>query len=192
MILPDYEINKWASGHIDPYTPENINPASIDLRLGDRISTPRWYWRNPVTRFCAWHLFGKPDPKKLAHFYWNSPQVFYTHTLWPGQFVLCHSFETTDIPDHLAVMLLSKSSTGRIGLEHLHAGFGDPGFGKNGGAQWTWELCNLAPWPIELKAGQRLTQLVFFEMNGIPEKSYDQTGRYQGQRGPTPARRDFR
>ena len=40
--------------------------------------------------------------------------------------------------------LYSKSSTGRIGLEHLHAGWIDPGFC----GQLTLEFKNVAPWPF--------------------------------------------
>jgi deoxycytidine triphosphate deaminase len=167
-----------------PYDPDNVNPASIDLRLGDYISVPRWYWRNPITRLIAWHILQKPDPKGSPHLYWSEFFKFHTFTLWPRQFVLCHSNEVTQIPDDCAAILLSKSTTGRIGLEHLHAGYGDPGFD----AQWTWELVNLSPWPIELVAGQRLTQLVLIRLEDKATRNYSETGRYQGQKGPTAAR----
>jgi deoxycytidine triphosphate deaminase len=187
MILPDYQIIELALNNgVEPFDAECINPASLDLRLGDLISTPRWYWHNPITRLIARYYLKNPDPRKRPDLYWNPPKKFNKYTLWPGQFVLCHSLETTRIPDNMGAILLSKSSTGRIGLEHLHAGYGDPGFN----AQWTWEFCNLAPWPIELIAGQRLTQLVFMELKATPLRGYDQTGRYQGQQGPTPARKE--
>lgn len=188
MILPDFLIREWAEGGgIDPFDPENINPASIDLRLGNTISVPRWYW-GPLTRWAAWCILRRPDPKKHPELYWDDPKSFERFVLWPGRFVLCHSVEATQIPINRAAMLLSKSSTGRIGLEHLHAGFGDPGFGDNEPSQWTWELVNLAPWPIELIAGRRLTQLVLLKMMARPLKGYGETGRYQGQMGPTAAR----
>jgi deoxycytidine triphosphate deaminase len=188
-IKSDSEIHEWAAtGGITPYTTENINPASIDLRLGNRLSRPRWYWRYPIIRFFAWHLLGHPDPRRDNYLYWSEAQSFERFTLWPGEFVLCHSLEATQIPPNMAAMLLSKSSTGRIGLEHLHAGFGDPGFGYGNPSEWTWELVNLAPWPIELIAGQRLTQLVLMEMSTVPKRDYSKTGRYNGQTGPTAAR----
>ena len=185
MILPDFRIREWAeNGGITPYEPHNINPASIDLRLGNFIRVPRWYWRNPVTRFLAWHILDKPNPRIKTHLYWSQPRRFMTYTLWPGNFVLCHSSETTEIPQNVAAILFSKSSTGRIGVEHLHAGYGDPGFGLEKKSQWTWELINAAPWPIELVAGRRLMQLALVRMEATPERDYRKTGRYQGQQGP--------
>lgn len=38
------------------------------------------------------------------------------------------SIEFIKMPDDMVAILFSKSSAGRIGLEHLHAGFGDPGW----------------------------------------------------------------
>lgn len=61
-----------------------------------------------------------------------------------------------------------------------NSGFGDPNFQ----GQWTWELKNLAPWPIELVAGECYMQLVFMDMAELPQRDYSQTGRYQGQTGP--------
>lgn len=184
MILPDYDLIAWGiGGGIDPFDPKNVNPASLDLVLGGNIKVPLWYW-NPVTRWVAWHILGKPDPKSYPEKYWAEAVPFKRFVLWPGRFVLCHSEEFTTLPADVAAFLISKSTTGRIGLEHLHAGFGDPGFS----GQWTWELVNLSPWPIELVPGQRLVQLVLMPMKGQSLQKYKDTGRYQGQRGATSAK----
>ena len=39
MILPDYEIHELCSKHamVMPFDPELVNPASIDVLLGDRL-----------------------------------------------------------------------------------------------------------------------------------------------------------
>jgi deoxycytidine triphosphate deaminase len=114
---------------------------------------------------------------------WDDPLVFKTYVLWPGRFVLCHSAETTTIPRDAIATLYSKSSVGRDGLEHLHAGYGDQGFE----GQWTWEFINVAPWPIILEVGKRYMQLVLMEAE-VPMTDYSKTGRYQNQLGPTPSR----
>jgi len=95
--------------------------------------------------------------------------------------------EITHIPDDMIAILFSKSSTGRRGIEHLHAGYGDPGFGDNarGGTDWTWELVNIAPWPNLLEAGKPLMQLVLAQLHSCPERMYKETGRYNEQSGPT-------
>lgn len=173
MIWNDRKIYEWAStGGVTPYAADLVNPASLDLRLGDSIRIPQQCWS-----LLGGETIGKKTP--AAHL-WQPSAKFDRFTLLPGHLVLCHSLEYTSIPPHACAMLLSKSSTGRLGLEHLHAGWGDPGFS----GQWVFELKNLAPWPIELVAGECYMQLVFMDMCESPNKDYSQTGRYQGQTGP--------
>lgn len=152
MIWNDVRLREW-------FGDSNINPASIDLCLGNGlcVATPEG-WREPVQ--------------------------FDTYDLKPGEFVLCHSAEYVKMPTNAIGMLFSKSSTGRIGLEHLHAGYVDPGFH----GELTFEFHNVAPWPITLVAGKRIMQLVMVSMESAPENDYTITGRYNGQVGPTPAR----
>ena len=178
MIYHDVLIRKWAGGGgVTPYDAACVNPASIDLRLGDTICTPRWYWK-PV----LWRLAYRLDLPR-----WTEPRGFDTYLLKPGEFVLCSSMETTRIPDDMIAILFLKSSAGRRGIEHLHAGFGDPGFGDNerGGSDWTWELTNSAPWPNLLEAGKPLMQLVLAQLVAHPQRTYKRTGRYNEQSGPT-------
>jgi deoxycytidine triphosphate deaminase len=180
MIWNDVKIRTWAStGGVTPYDASLVNPASIDLRLGSSIRIPlqRWHYGG------YGRSVGKQTP---ADELWQPAIEFDCYTLPPGAFVLCHSLEYTTLPSTACAMLFSKSSTGRIGLEHVHAGLGDCSFS----GQWTWELCNIAPWPIELVAGQAYMQLVLMDMVAAPERDYAQTGRYQGQRGPEAHRPD--
>ncbi len=177
MIWNDRRIAEWAqTGGVTPFAPDLVNPASLDLRLGDHIRIPQQTWA-----LLNGDTVGKKTPAAQL---WQEPETFVTFTLWPGHLVLCHSLEYTRIPPHACAMLLSKSSTGRLGLEHLHAGWGDPGFE----GQWVFELKNLAPWPIELIAGECYMQLVIMDMAELPQRDYSQTGRYQGQTGATPHR----
>lgn len=183
MIQPDYRLTVIAYEHVVPFDKAMVNPASIDLRLGGIIRKPKWYWKNPLTRAIAWR-FCSQNPKEKPNEFWGNDIEFTEFVLWPGQFVLCHSLEVISIPvDHVGI-LYSKSSTGRLGLEHLHAGYADPGFC----GQLTFEFSNMAPWPIKLTAGQPLMQLVYEQLNGRPDRAYGFTGRYQGQMGPTAAR----
>lgn len=174
MIWSDVMIREWgSSGGVTPFDDVLVNPASLDLRLGNQIRLPqqRWamLWNEPIGR--------KTPAEKL----WTDAAEFETFVLMPGQFALCHSLEYTAIPETAAAQLISKSSTGRIGLEHLHSGWGDPGFH----GQWTFEVKNAAPWPIELVAGQPYMQLILCDLVAAPERSYRQTGRYNGQTGAT-------
>ncbi len=183
MILPDSEIKKWAErGGIVPYIPKHVGPASIDLMLGDTIRLTAWYW---LPFF--WRIAYKLDLPR-----WTEKRTFSEYLLKPGEFVLCSSLEITHLPDDVSAVLFSRSSTGRRGIEHLHAGYGDPGFGDNdqGGTDWTWELLNVAKWPNLLVAGERLMQLVLARLESIPDRLYKDTGRYNEQSGPTGAREE--
>lgn len=198
-FLPDHRLKAWAKkGGVIPLAEDAINPGSIDLRLGYTIRVPRWYWRNRVSSWAAWYLLGRPDPREKDALYWSKAFRFERFTLWPGRIALCDSLERTVLPDDCVALLLGKSTMCRIFLEQLHAGFGDPGFGsqepgegvdgESEGDTWTLELANLGPWPIELVAGERLLQLALGRLESLPTRTYRDTGRYQGQSGPTPAR----
>lgn len=153
-----------ATGLVTPYDPALVNPASIDLRLGASFRLPA----------------GINGPA------WSEERTMgeYGTVIYPGGFVLCCTLETVRIPIDACAALFSKSSTGRMGLEHLHAGWIDPGFE----GQLTLEFKNVAPWPIRLTPGQRLMQMVVYVLTGVASRSYAQTGRYQNQTGATPAR----
>ena len=179
-VLHDTALRRWGRGSITPYSDEMVNPASYDLRLGSQLRVPMWYWRWPLRR--AMFMLHKANPNKYP--LWGQPKQFDTYIMMPGDFILCTSLETTTIPDDAVAQLLSKSSIGRVGLEHLHAGYGDPGFS----GQWTWELLNVAPWPIELVVGKRIMQLVLMCLVDVPAATYEKTGRYQNQIGPQPAK----
>lgn len=187
MPLNDSELKTWAqSGGVTPFDDKLVNPASLDLRTAGELRKPRWYWRYGLTRFLAWEILKRFAPHKLEHsaanvnVYWTERVHFDSYTLYPGQMILLNSFEYVKIRPDQSGMILAKSSSGRKGLEHLHSGWIDPGF--NG--QITFEVENVAGWPVEIRAGERLMQLIVLDTNE-PENTYN--GRYQNQLGPQSA-----
>ena len=158
---------------VAPYEPTNVNPASIDLRLGTS-------YRLPVTAWEPIDYRDRPTPTWCDEMQMPAGGIM----LQPGQFILCCTLETVAIPNDASAALYSKSSTGRIGLEHLHAGWIDPGFV----GQLTLEFHNVAPWPILLQPGKRYMQMVVYDLTAPAARDYSMTGRYQGQVGATPAR----
>lgn len=181
MLLSDRDIAKLcACGEveIDPYDPQMIQPASIDVRLD------RYF------RLFDNHKYSVIDPAL--------PQDDLTHlvdvgeeapfVLHPGEFVLGSTLERVHLADNVAARLEGKSSLGRLGLlTHSTAGFIDPGF--NGHV--TLELSNTATMPILLYPGMKIGQLCFFQLSSPAEKPYgsqERGSRYQGQRGPTASR----
>ena len=165
MIWNDTKLRQACSAAqplVSPLDAACINPASIDLRLGCEFR--RWQgdgWGQEV----AAPMSG-------------------TIVMEPGEFLLCCSLETVCIPTNACAALYSKSSTGRRGIEHLHAGWIDPGFC----GQLTWELKNVTPHAAVLVVGSRLMQMVVTELLAPAAVSYAATGRYQNQTGATPAR----
>ena len=158
VLLHDY-CNRHAL--VAPFDAANVNPASIDLRLDVSYRVPiADGWSDEITM-----------PEGGVH-------------LGAGQFILCCTLETVAIPNDACAALFSKSSTGRIGLEHLHAGWIDPGFV----GQLTLEFKNVAPWPILLQPGKRYMQMVVYDLTAPAARDYSMTGRYQNQTGATPAR----
>ena len=163
MIWNDTQLHQYAAaGMVDPFDPALVNPASIDLRLGCEYR--RWTGD-------GW------GPQCVA-------QIGTTIYMFPGEFLLCCSLEKLRIPPDACAQLFSKSSTGRRGIEHLHAGWVDPGFV----GQLTWELKNVTPSYIALIAGAPLMQMVVESLTAFAARDYGQTGRYQNQTGATPAR----
>ena len=147
---------------VAPFDAACINPASIDLRLGCEFR--RWQgdgWGQQVAA---------PLGREIV--------------MEPGEFLLCCSLETVHIPLTACAALYSKSSTGRRGIEHLHAGWIDPGFC----GVLTWELKNVTPALLTLTIGARLMQMVVTELLAPAAVGYAAVGRYQNQTGATPAR----
>lgn len=158
-MLVDYQLMDWArSGGVSPFDLDLINAASIDLRLG--------------------HTYRMASPKGWTSSFEIPKEGL---TLGSGAFVLLHTLEFTVIPNNMVALIWLKSTTGRRGLEHLHAGYGDPGFS----GQWTLEIINHWPWPQTIFAEDRLVQLQLIKTN-VPHKTYANRGHYQGQVGATP------
>jgi dCTP deaminase len=164
MILSDWEIRALCEGSnmVEGYDPALLNPASLDVRLGDRLMVEQ-----------RWTCQLRP-----VDISWATPD----HPFWlrPGCFALGQTIELFNLPTHIAAAFALKSSRARTGLEHLLAGYCDPGWH---GSVLTLELHNsrqlhaLPLWP-----GLRIGQMVFHRMSGQPLRSYAETGRYNGDR----------
>jgi len=156
--IVDHQITALANRRemISPFRPEQVNPASYDVRLGDYIK---------VETRDGW----------VEQFIDKS-----TYNMTPGQFVLAYTEEIIRIPENLECIFQLKSSRGREGYEHALAGYIDPGFT----GQVTLELTNINKYHwIPLRAGLRIGQLRFSKVDAIPRRSYAQTGRYNGDMG---------
>ena len=160
MILSDWQITaRCNGGMVSPFDPALVNPASLDVRLGDTLLI-----ESAVDDVMV--------PYPLAGHTQENPYL-----LKPGQFVLAHTIESLRLPDDIAAQFMLKSSRAREGIEHLMAGYADPGF--NG--CMTLELVNSRQLhPVALWPGMKIGQMVFHQMAATPQRSYAVTGRYNG------------
>lgn len=181
MVLSDHDIKiELSRGRIviDPLDEQLIQPASIDLRLGDNFRVfqnsnhvaidPRVHQPNLTEEIVV-----APDDAFVLH---------------PGQFALGTTYERVAVPDDVLGKLEGKSSLGRLGLMiHSTAGYIDPGWD----GQITLELSNVASLPILLHPGMRIGQISFERMSSPVDVPYGAPGlgsHYQGQRGATAGR----
>jgi len=143
----------------DYYNPQLINPASLDLRIGYTAKL---------------RLIGGHEEIDLTAYSKERP-----YWMQPGDRLLVGSMETFNLPRFLTAQFRLKSSRAREFLEHLEAGFADPGWN---GSKLTMELVNLDCEPYAIYPELRIGQLVFSLTLGCPKKCYGETGRYNGDR----------
>jgi len=156
----------WEVNHgdiqIDPFEPGNLNPASIDLRLGSTalaISNAEFLMDVKIAQPDDDYLRIEIGPTGII--------------LSPDYFYLMHTLEHIGTLKYVPV-LDGKSSIGRLGVSvHETAGYGDPGFR----GQYTLEVRCFRP--TKLYAGMRICQMRFHTLVGTP-RDYAQIGNYRG------------
>ncbi len=145
---------------VTPFDPSLVNPASLDVRLGNCL------------------LIESVESPELVPYPLCRHSEENPYLMVPGQFALAPTVEAFDLPDHIAAQFVLKSSRAREKLNHLTAGFCDPGWN---GSVLTMELHNVSQLhPFPLWPGRRIGQIVFQLMAAPPLRSYRKTGRYNG------------
>lgn len=168
MILNDKELQWYCKTYtlVSPLSKGSIQPASIDLRLGDNFL-------KPVKNHKGFNSFDNPI---------KYTKVEGSYILQPHEFILGTTKEVVTLPNNLTAFVEGRSSIGRMGLFVQNAGWVDPGFT----GEITLELYNASEVPIELVSGKRVAQLVFCTMSSDCDNPYN--GKYQCQMGATASR----
>lgn len=169
MILSDKTLRQMLKNGelgISPLEEVQIQPASVDIRLGNTFS----FVKESETIV----TFGMPVEYEVVE-----KDAF---LLYPHKFVLATTKEYFCLPDNLTAFVEGRSSVGRMGLFIQNAGWVDPGFE----GEITLELYNASDKPILLESGKRVGQLVFAQLDQTAENPYN--GKYQKQRGATGSR----
>ena len=149
VILSDNTIRQLLSSgelRVDPHTPEQIQPASVDLRLSDH------FLKVDENRLDVMRLDQEIDYQNL-----HQDEI----VIPPLSFLLATTLETIALPHDLTAFVEGRSSIGRIGLFTQNAGWVDPGFEGT----LTLELFNANRLPIRLQKGRRVCQLVFARLD---------------------------
>lgn len=182
MILSDRDIqSRLSRSDIDAYRlrieypevqrPLMLQPSSIDLHLGSAIKIPRV--DNDMDHRPGDVEYSTVDLRKTKF------------VIEPRAFILGHTEEKISMPSDLAAQVDGRSTWGRMGLGvHVTAGYIDPGFV----GQITLEIFNNSPNLLELRYGDRLCQLIFFQMSSRAHMPYGSKGlgsHYQDQAGAT-------
>lgn len=158
-VLVDWQIKKLClEGMLQPFDPQFLNPASLDIRVGDTA------------------LLETPSGQKQINLWEYSKSKPYS--LLPGEYALVGSFEIFNLPPNIAAEFKLKSSRAREWYQHMLAAWIDPGFSNS---VLTMELSNANPYnTLPLYPGLRIGQIIFHSLAATPEKTYQQTGRYNG------------
>jgi dCTP deaminase len=163
---------------IDPWDPRLVQPASVDLRLGDSF---RVFHNHRATMIDL----RQPPDNLTEEVVVPEGDSFVIH---PGEFCLGRTLEWVELPDDIVARIEGKSSLGRLGLiVHATAGFCDPGWKGT----LTLELNNLTRVPIILHPGLEIAQLSFMMLDRPAVRPYGSPelgSHYQGQRAATASR----
>ena len=171
MILTDKNILQQISDNkivIDPSPSlEQIQPSSIDLRLGNEFLLPIPHQLVDVKN-------GSPHYETIECNVLQMP---------PNSFILGTTIERIKLPPNLIARVEGRSSLARLGIAiHITAGFIDPSFE----GQITLEIANLSNNTVMLYENMRICQIVFEELKETPNRLYGDCGnKYQGQQGVT-------
>lgn len=167
-VLPDHMLLYMGSDLVEPFDSEMVQPASIDLCLGEEFIV-----FDAHEQVCI-DLDNPTDGsgRKVRR---TPEQGFVLH---PGEFILAVTNESIKLPNNIMARLEGKSSIGRLGIMiHVTAGFVDPGWE----GPLTLEVANLRKIPIILRPHKPFCQISFHYMFSAVSKPY--TGRYQNAQG---------
>lgn len=156
---------------ITPVDFKDINAASIDIHLGDKI-----LWEDEEFSYGIPIIdYSRREPVTYNEYLMDADGW----VLAPGDFILAQSVEVFNLPDNISAEYKLKSSMARIGLEHMNAGWCDAGWN---GSVLTLELKNMTQHhSIRIRPGDAIGQMIFFRHDAVPQDaSYATRGRYNG------------
>ncbi len=180
MALSNVEI--WAEIRAErlvfdpPVDAENhIGSSSVDLLLGERLLVLPVSANGQVFDPALNHRGVMDFLESVGTYHHLNGDGPYT--MPPNRLLIGWTLETVTLPDHLAARIEGKSSLARAGLSvHVTAPTVLAGFE----GRLVLEMNNIGPYPIVLRRGMPIAQLILEHVGLPPSEGYQ--GQYQGQR----------
>jgi dCTP deaminase len=174
MLINAYGILELLRQRVVEYaSTELVNATSIDVTLGSEILVEAAPFTVDDLRIDLSKHQSLPTKRVVI------PEEGFI--LEAGAFVLAHTQQIFNLPRHISAEYKLKSSMARIGIDHLNAGWCDPGWH---GSSLTLELKNVTrAHDIVLHRGDRIGQVVFFSHEHVGDDyAYDMRGRYNNDK----------
>lgn len=152
-----------------------VNPNSIDLTIS------KIYKRPNVINNDVLYGFSCEEERKIYDLaYWSdfvSDNGYIT--LKPNECLLGVTREYVTMPDNICGQIFTKSTLGRMFINHMMAGVVDAGFH----GRLTLELKNDGVHTIRIPVGARIVQMICYKLGETPQRVYSdesRNSRYNG------------
>ena len=165
MAFSDVDIREYLKKkiiRIEPLDESQIGPASVDLTLSDE-----WYF------FKKQYIGKNVDLSKTSFTEAFEMKKADKVELKPGELCLGKTVERIALPSDICGRLEGRSRYARMGLIiHITAAVVQPGSDNH----QILEIVNLAPFPVTLRSGMRISQILFEELKSPTSKPYAKYG----------------
>ena len=178
MILTDIVLQSKLSEMFDLDKSENVtaeqlmaqvNPNTIDLTISAHYKRP-----NAMPQPVMYGFSCEKERKMYDFAYWKDYDADDGYILMkPGDIILGASREYLVMPDDVCGQLFTKSSFGRMFINHMMAGVIDAGFH----GVVTYELKNEGIHTVRIPVGARVVQMMCFGLDLTPVNVYGSASR---------------
>lgn len=166
MALSDVDIRKAMKQgkiKITPFKQEQIGSGSVDLTLSDEW----WFFKEQ-------YLTQVVDLSKVSYKQAHRRAKAASIMLLPGEMCLGRTIEKITLSPGIIGKLEGRSRFARMGLcIHITSAIVQPGSSNH----QVLEIVNLAPFPIVLHKGMRISQVMFHELLTPSSKPYVKFGK---------------
>ena len=180
MIMVDSQIEKRLLEMVDLTKSENVkykdllkqvNPNSLDLTIGKNYKRP-----NAIKNHVVYGFSGAEERKLYDLAYWmdcNAEDEGGYIVMKPNDTILGVTREYFTMPKDVSGQLFTKSTMGRMFINHMMAGLVDAGFH----GRLTLELKNDSVHTIRIPVGAPVVQMTCFSLETPPTRSYSDASR---------------